>query len=383
MNNRELVKMTIEANKDAPVLHHWMGFFNAELAKKLTPSHCHYDNMWLYDTPEFFDFSAMGQRNLDKMVDFNHYVGQCFISLGKGANISFGHGGPGEFFNRIIKRSENELVAEYETTVKAKVQFNPHFYHFFDHPIETIEDIKKLQLPDADNPQRYVGFAEDAAYLKSKGEYVIASLNGFFSGLHYFFMDYQQVLMATILDTKLIDEILQRLGNWNLTAAKNMVKSGADCIVLCDDLGSKQNMLISPQQYREIIKPWHKKLCQTVHELGATVHLHSHGAIEPVLDDFVECGFDFVNPFDPEEGYDIEEILKKYSSEFVVVGGVPASFWQWDADQQDSYLKKMVKLAQKYKRFILMDSGGIPEHVSREAFERINNFSKTIRGLCV
>ena len=86
---------------------------------------------------------------------------------------------------------------------------------------------------------------------------------------------------------------------------------------------------MSPDQYLAFFKPWHKKLCEAVHDLGGTVHFHSHGAITPLLNDFVECGFDFVNPFDPEEGFDMEQTLQKYSSEFIVVGGFPTTFWEW------------------------------------------------------
>ena len=152
-------------------------------------------------------------------------------------------------------------------------------------------------------------------------------------------------------------------------------------ITYCYDLGSKEALLLSPSHYRTYIKPWHKKLCEKVHELGASVHLHCHGAIQTILDDLVECGFDFVNPFDPEEGWDIEQVLKDYSKHFVVVGGFPTKFWYWPADKQESYLEQMTKLAQKYTRFIFMDSGGIPEDISPKDHERILETSRKLRGV--
>ena len=42
-----------------------------------------------------FDMTSMGPTQLDKMIAFNNHTGRCFSCLGKGANISFGHGGPG------------------------------------------------------------------------------------------------------------------------------------------------------------------------------------------------------------------------------------------------------------------------------------------------
>jgi uroporphyrinogen decarboxylase len=301
--------------------------------------------------------------------------------LGKGANLAFGHGGPGEFFLRLVERTADGLVLEGETGVLVKVQFHPHFYHTYSHPIETSQDLKGFELPDPSDPDRYEGFAADARYLKSKGEYVLGSLNGFFSGIHYSLMEYQRTLIALVLEPDLIHEMLERLGNWNLTAASEMVRAGADCIAFCDDLGFKDSLFFSPDMYRTFFKPWHKKLCETVHALGAAVHLHSHGAITPILDDLAECGFDFINPFDPVEGFEIERVLRNYSKRFIVTGGFPTVFWQWEADRQKTYLARLSALGRQYGRLIFMDSGGVPEDVQSTDFERILKVSRRLRGV--
>lgn len=381
MTKREWITEILNGKKNIPIAQHWMGFFNRETTEKLTPKEYHYDTMGWYDVTDEFDMNAMGHEQLDKMIALNNHTGRCFACLGKGANISYGHGGPGEFFVRIKERQDNGFIAEFETGVLTEIQFHPHFYHSYNHPVTTMEDLDKLELPDPSDPKRYLGFAEDVAYLKEKGEYVLGSLNGFFSGLHYFIIDYQSLLMTLLTDPDFIHAMMDKLGNWNLIAAEKMVEAGADCITFCDDLGSKDNLLMSPDMYREYFKPWHKKLCDRVHEMGATVHIHTHGAIQPILDDLVECGFDFINPFDPEEGWDIEDVLKNYSDKFVVVGGFPTKFWYWNPEEQSTYLEKMAKLGREYGRFIFMDSGGVPEDVTREDFERISKVSYEVRNV--
>ena len=383
MTNREWIAAVLEGRKDVPVAQQWMGFFHAGVARKLTPEECHYHPMWLYDAPEEFDMSPIGPEALERMIRFNEYTDRCMAGLGKGANISFGHGGPGEFFIRLVEKKENEMIFQYETGVYAKFQLDPYFYHNYEHPVETLDDLNRLDLPDPTARERYAGFAEDARYLKSRGEYVLGSLNGFFSSIHYFLMDYETMLAALIVEPELIHAAVERIGSWNITAAKKMIESGADCIALCDDLGTKQSLLMSPEHYRTFFKPWHKKLCDVVHEMGGTVHFHSHGAITPLLDDFVECGFDFINPFDPEEGFDLEHLLQNYSDKFVVVGGIPASFWEWQPEQQRMQLEKMARLGKKYGRFIFMDSGGIPENVTSEDYRRIAAISRTLRGVAI
>ncbi|MFI4910888.1 MAG: uroporphyrinogen decarboxylase family protein [Sedimentisphaeraceae bacterium JB056] len=370
-----------DGRKGLPVPQQWMSYFNNRVARALTPLVCHYDCMWLYDVEEEFDFTGYNELQLNAMVAFNNYTGRCMTSLGRGANIAFGHGGPGEFFSRKLSSSENEMVVEFETGAKAKIQFKPHFYHTFDLPVKTFGDLKSLNLPDPFDENRYKSIKDNIKYLKDRGEFVMCSLNGFFSGLHYFLCDYQEVLMGLIADHKLIEGMLDKLGNWNLAVAGQLADCGADCIALCDDLGAKQSMLLSPDHYRKFFKKWHKQLCDNMHEKGVLVHLHSHGAISPVLNDIADCGFDFVNPFDPEEGFDIEYLLKEYSKEFVIVGGLPASFWLWDRQKQLKNVEYLIKLGHEYGRFVLMDSGGIPEGVTKDDYDFITSKSRQLRGI--
>jgi uroporphyrinogen-III decarboxylase len=381
MTNRQWIKSILNNDSSVPTAQYWMSFFNADTARKIAPSNFHFNGMSLYEGGPDFDMTGMTHTDLDKMIKFNEYTDRIFACLGKGAAIMFGHGGPGEFFCKTIEKSDNYIIVQYETGVKSKIQFNPHFYHTFDHPVKTLRDLEDIRLPNPRDPNRYAGLADNAAYLKEKGQYVVGSLNGFFSGIHYFLMDYQETLMALMTEPELIQAAVDKIGQWNLIAAENMIKAGVDGLAICDDLGSKQNLLMPPHLYRKFFKPWHKKLCDLAHAMSATVHLHSHGAIHDLLDDLVECGFDFINPFDPEEGYDVANVLKNYSDKFVVVGGFPGSFWYWPEQQQKDYLNKMAALGRKYPRFIFMDSSGIPENLSAEDYLNITQMSKAARNV--
>jgi uroporphyrinogen-III decarboxylase len=378
---RDWLKAYISGEKNLPVPQYWMSYFNSETARKLTPAKCHYAPAWLYDVGPEFDYSGMDEEALDSMIEFNTYNGRCMVALGKGANLAFGHGGPGEFVCRMIERENNHIVVEYETGVKTKVQFKPHFYHIYDHPVKSIADVENLRLPDPFDDNRYIGLKRNTKYLRQKGQFVTCSLNGFFSGIHYFLYEYQQALMAMLTDEDLIFALLEKIGNWNLAAAGKIAECEVDSICLCDDLGAKQAMLMSPDIYRKFFKPWHKRLCDLMHEKGVLVHLHSHGAITPILDDLVDCGFDIINPFDPEEGFDIEQILSNYSRHFVVVGGMPASFWEWQEGKREDYIEKMIKLARRYGKYIIMDSGGIPENVAVDDYNRVLDLSRRLRGV--
>ena len=54
---------------------------------------------------------------------------------------------------------------------------------------------------------------------------------------------------------------------------------------------------MSPETYRDLIKPYHQAICQFIHEHSdAKILLHSCGAIFPLIGDLIEAGFDILNP---------------------------------------------------------------------------------------
>lgn len=81
---------------------------------------------------------------------------------------------------------------------------------------------------------------------------------------------------------------------------KNMlgeVRDNVDVVVCPDDLGMQNALLISPELYRKIIKPRHKRLFDAVKShTKAKLLLHSDGAIAPVIGDLIDVGVDVLNP---------------------------------------------------------------------------------------
>lgn len=67
-----------------------------------------------------------------------------------------------------------------------------------------------------------------------------------------------------------------------------------DLVYFADDLGGQQTLLFSPETYRAILKPFHRRLFQQARALvpSAAVMYHSDGAVSEILDDLIEAGID-------------------------------------------------------------------------------------------
>jgi hypothetical protein len=347
------------AREGSPVLTWVMAFFNEELARKLLGDR----NVPLDCIPgEGWHFGASDRDDWDRKIAYARATGNFAIGAGWGSSFSFGHGGPGEFRNRLLERGPDRRLAEYETGVKAETRYRPHYYHHYDHPVKTAEDAAALRLPDAHDPARWEGVREEIAHYKAHGFVTYGNLNGFFSGIHYYLRKYDDLLADLILDPGLVDALLDKIGAFNLAAAEEFLARGADMLCFCDDLGSGNALLMSPALYRRFFKPWHAKLAALCRERGAVLHMHSHGNINEILDDLAEIGVGMLNPNDPEERMDLPALQERYGDRIVFVGGIGKYFFEWDAARQEQYFHDLTGRAGG--GFVIMDPGGIPENVT-------------------
>jgi uroporphyrinogen decarboxylase len=71
----------------------------------------------------------------------------------------------------------------------------------------------------------------------------------------------------------------------------------ADMLLTADDMGDNRGVIIGEELWREVYKPFYKKLYQGWHErTGMKINLHCCGAVSAILGDLVECGLDVYNP---------------------------------------------------------------------------------------
>lgn len=374
MNHRDNFHALLKGGRYDHVPVWLMGFENEDAGRRLIPE---------YEMPRCFAHNPEGEDypwdrvpddERERILNYNRAMLKPIVVAGWGANMPLGHGGPGEFHFRLVEVNGDERILECETGCRRVVRKNPHFYRDFDYPMKSAADVDSLVLPDPRDPDRYKGFEDDVAFFRAAGFAVGANLNGFFSGPHYFCLDYQEFLMSLLIDPDNTKKLIDMVGAWNIAAAEEVLTRGAECIVLCDDLGSSDNLLISPALYEAWILPWHKRLCDLAHEHGAYVHLHSHGNINKILPLVLTAGVDMIDPFDIYESMDLVAFLTEHpGTRTVPVGGLHKFFFEWDRDRQNDYLTDLFKRANKAGRWMFMDTGGIPEVTTKETFDFLIN----------
>jgi len=160
------------------------------------------------------------------------------------------------------------------------------------------------------------------------------------------------------LDKNGTGSLLDRLVERNLKKLDRIIKGVGqyvDILQFGDDLGSQGGPFMSPNIYKEVFKPRHKKMWDFVHENSkCKVFLHSCGSIYELLPHLIDAGLDILNPVQTS-AIDMEpEKLKKEFGKYI-------TFWGGGCDTRDvlpSKTPKEIKEHVKRRIDILGKDGG-------------------------
>ena len=134
-------------------------------------------------------------------------------------------------------------------------------------------------------------------------------------------------LMAYVLYPDYIKEAFDyqvEIAIKNLQLYKQAVGDKVQTIYMSGtDMGTQRAEFISPDMFREFYKPYYKKMNDWVHaNTNWKTFYHSCGSIVNILDDFVDCGVDILNPVQcSATGMDPEYLKNKYGEKLVFWGG--------------------------------------------------------------
>lgn len=97
------------------------------------------------------------------------------------------------------------------------------------------------------------------------------------------------------------------------------------CIVN-DDWGFHSQPMLSPQDMRRYIVPWHKKMVEAIHKSGKPAILHSCGRLDSLMDDIIDvCRYDAKHSYE-DKILPVEEAYERYRDRIAILGGIDVDF---------------------------------------------------------
>ena len=165
----------------------------------------------------------------------------------------------------------------------------------------TIQDIVSFPMPDPYDPGYTRGLRDKALALRQNTDYaLVLRLPAPFVHITQYLRGFEDWFLDLASDEKLAGALFDAVVEQTSALAEEILKVSGDLVDIAataDDMGTQNGSLVSPEMYRRLFKPRHKKYFDTVKKhTKAFIHFHSCGSIYKLLDDFIELGVDTINP---------------------------------------------------------------------------------------
>jgi len=108
----------------------------------------------------------------------------------------------------------------------------------------------------------------------------------------------------------------EKLDDYNLEIGHDIVGWGTD-------YAYNAGPFLSPAQFREFVFPYAKRRVDAIHKRGLPVIQHACGNNWPLMDYFLEIGFDCYQSIQNSAGMDLKLLKPKYGKRLALWGGMP------------------------------------------------------------
>jgi uroporphyrinogen decarboxylase len=142
---------------------------------------------------------------------------------------------------------------------------------------------------------------------------------------------FENFMIDLIADQKLAHCLMESLMNVYMERVSKYAEAVGEYVQVIevnDDLGTQSGPQLDPDLYREMIKPYHKRLWGYIKEVtDCYLLLHSCGSVYDFIPDFIEMGIDALNPVQVSaRNMDTARLKKEFGSQI--------SFWGGGCDTQ-------------------------------------------------
>jgi len=179
----------------------------------------------------------------------------------------------------------------------------------------------------------------------------------------------ENLLMDYALDPPLIHRLASITTDFNLTAIEYAAGMGIDAIAVEGDLAGSTSLIMSPDHFKEYIKPYLEKIVEYSHRKGLKIIKHSDGNIWQILDDLVEIGFDGIHPIQPQ-CMNIGEVKKYLKGKACIVGNIDCQelLPYGSIDEVEKAVKETIEIASPGGGYIISSSNSIHPGVKPENY---------------
>lgn len=245
---------------------------------------------------------------------------------------------------------------------------------FLDFTVTTQEawDQAKKQMTLEDDRIPWEMLRQNFDKWRAEGRWIRAVFWFGFDVTHSWMMGTENTLVAMMEEPELVEDMFDTYLSRCETLFSRIWDAGYhfDEIFWYDDMGYKGTTFFSPNMYRNMLQPYHKRAVDWAHNHGIYAQLHSCGDVMTLLPDITATGVDALNPLEVKAGMDAFRIKRDYGDKLVLHGGINAVLWN-DKEAILEEIRQKVPVLKENGGFIFSSDHSIPNSVSLENMKAI------------
>jgi len=188
-----------------------------------------------------------------------------------------------------------------------------------------------VQWPDVNQPQWTDGVEDRARKLADQSHHYIIARMVTSHGPYQLACDLRgtaQFLLDMSINPDFCHVLLQKVTDILVGLTDNYMKAGGEYFDMIelpgDDYASNENLIFSPGMFQTFIKPCIARMVETIrkHRPDIKIMVHSDGAVDALIPDFIDLGIDVLHPLEPVTGVNTTEVKQKFGNDISFLGGI-------------------------------------------------------------
>jgi uroporphyrinogen decarboxylase len=181
------------------------------------------------------------------------------------------------------------------------------------------------------------------------------------------------LLESMITDPGLVRDVFETMTDLEIAVCEDLLGRGyeVDGAWIWGDIAYSRGTLFSPQAYREILYPCHKRLIGFFTQRGLPVVNHSDGDIRPVRPLLIEAGIRCIHPLETKAGMDLFELKREYGDRLVFMGNVDFEQVTRGRECAEQEIRTKVGLGKEGGGYIYHSDHSVPPTMSLEDYKYV------------
>lgn len=194
------------------------------------------------------------------------------------------------------------------------------------HPLAGMETVKQIEEYDWPTPDelRFDTLRKARAEHPDKAIIAYISHAGYFKATHLRGME--QFMIDLGAEPEMAEAAIRKVNDYTFPALERLCREAGDTFdiyYIADDFCTAAGPLVSPEMFRQYIKPYLKRYADIVHAHGKKFLLHTCGSTRRLLPDIIEAGVDVMEPIQTSAvGMAVEGLKRDFGDKMAFYGGI-------------------------------------------------------------